>query len=54
MGIIKDKICVITGADCEIGMEVARKALDEGACVSVVGMDMQKLKKLEKLENGKK
>jgi len=53
MGIIKDKICVITGADCEIGMEVARKALDEGACVSVVGMDMQKLKKLDGLTGDK-
>ncbi|MCD4782789.1 MAG: SDR family oxidoreductase [Candidatus Eremiobacteraeota bacterium] len=46
MGMIENKICLVMGADCEIGAKVVKAAIAEGAVVSAVGLDMQKLKKL--------
>lgn len=46
MAMIENKVCIIMATDCEIGAEVAKAAVNEGAIVSAVGFDMQKLKKL--------
>lgn len=43
---LKDKIAVVTGASSEIGSEISRRFIEEGAKVVLIGRNMEKLEKV--------
>jgi NAD(P)-dependent dehydrogenase (short-subunit alcohol dehydrogenase family) len=45
---LKDKIAIITGASSDIGLEISKKFVQEGANVVLLGRDMVKLEKARK------
>lgn len=42
---LKDKTAIVTGASSEIGTEICRRFVEEGANVVLIGRDMKKLEK---------
>lgn len=45
---LKDKIAVVTGASSDIGLEISKKFVDEGAKVVLLGRHMDKLEQVRK------
>lgn len=45
---LKDKIAIVTGASSDIGLEISKKFVEEGANVVLLGRDMPKLEKIRK------
>lgn len=45
---LKDKVAIVTGASSDIGLEISKKFVDEGANVVLLGRDMSKLEKARK------
>jgi 3-oxoacyl-[acyl-carrier protein] reductase len=45
---LKDKVAIITGASSDIGLEISKKFVEEGANVVLLGRDMTKLEKVRK------
>ncbi|MDC8451375.1 MAG: SDR family oxidoreductase [Candidatus Nitrosotalea sp.] len=45
---LKDKVAIVTGASSDIGLEISKKFVDEGANVVLLGRDMTKLEKARK------
>ncbi|MDE1831880.1 MAG: SDR family oxidoreductase [Thaumarchaeota archaeon] len=45
---LKDKIAIVTGSSSDIGLEISKKFVDEGANVVMLGRDMAKLEKARK------
>lgn len=43
---LKDKVAVITGASSDIGMEISKRFVDEGANVVMLGRNIEKLEKV--------
>ena len=42
---LKDKVAIVTGASSDIGLEISKKLVQEGANVVMLGRDMVKLEK---------
>ncbi len=45
---LKDKIAIVTGASSDIGLEISKKFVEEGANVVLLGRDATKLEKIRK------
>lgn len=45
---LKDKVAIVTGASSDIGLEISKKFVEEGANVVLLGRDMVKLEKTRK------
>ena len=45
---LKDKVAIVTGASSDIGLEISKKFVEEGANVVLLGRDMAKLEKVRK------
>jgi NAD(P)-dependent dehydrogenase (short-subunit alcohol dehydrogenase family) len=45
---LKDKVAIVTGASSDIGLEISKKFVEEGANVVLLGRDMSKLEKARK------
>ena len=45
---LKDKIAVVTGASSDIGLEISKKFVGEGAKVVLLGRHMDKLEQVRK------
>lgn len=45
---LKDKVAIVTGASSDIGLEISKKFVDEGANIVLLGRDMTKLEKVRK------
>ncbi|HEU5488669.1 MAG TPA: SDR family oxidoreductase [Candidatus Nitrosotalea sp.] len=45
---LKDKVAIVTGASSDIGLEISKKFVAEGANVVLLGRDMTKLEKARK------
>lgn len=45
---LKDKVAIVTGASSDIGLEISKKFVEEGANVVLLGRDMTKLEKVRK------
>ena len=45
---LNDKIAIVTGASSDIGLEISKKFVEEGANVVLLGRDMTKLEKARK------
>src|SRR5574337_2152410 len=45
---LKDKVAIVTGASSDIGLEISKKFVEEGASVVLLGRDMTKLEKVRK------
>ena len=43
---LKDKVAIVTGASSEIGSEISRRFVEEGAKVVLIGRNMEKLEKV--------
>jgi 3-oxoacyl-[acyl-carrier protein] reductase len=48
---LKDRVAVVTGASSDIGLEISKKLVDEGANVVLLGRDTAKLEKVRKTIN---
>ncbi|MGI0047859.1 MAG: SDR family NAD(P)-dependent oxidoreductase [Nitrosotalea sp.] len=42
---LKDKVAIVTGASSEIGLEISKRFVDEGAKVVLIGRNIEKLEK---------
>ena len=42
---LKDKVAIVTGASSEIGLEISKRFVEEGAKVDLVGRNREKLEK---------
>lgn len=45
---LNDKVAIVTGASSDIGLEISKKFVEEGAKVVLLGRDMAKLEKVRK------
>ncbi|HET7337779.1 MAG TPA: SDR family oxidoreductase [Candidatus Nitrosotalea sp.] len=45
---LKDKVAIVTGASSDIGLEISKKFVEEGANVVLLGRDMSKLENARK------
>ncbi|MDE1843045.1 MAG: SDR family oxidoreductase [Thaumarchaeota archaeon] len=45
---LKDKVAIVTGASSDIGLEISKKFVEEGANVVLLGRDISKLEKTRK------